>query len=335
MSPESVALLRGDDAPDAAARARRVATGAWDEVEVHDGLACRLAAIHPHVVAVRLVAPSIQAFAKSKTAGNAPCSWIGCDSTINMYAWGVVIANLFPMATPRQHLASRKRHQILNEFFFADRFDPFSKSEFRSIFNAFKSEGQIQVSSVFSMGSRIADPDLGWSDAFEAEFELEGTLDDGIHTPVTITILGECPPVRPLDMRLQMDDCEPEEITGFYDFAALQHFLDTLEYAKQLHAESEESHQSIEVLQLHTWRRDQGLLGELRFAVEEQVKVGVKRFEPRAQRHRVIHGNRLGLAYAVGAVCRLGFFGRTPILSTGKMTVLLRILSFATIYIFT
>ena len=32
--------------------------GARDEVavEVHDGLACRLAAIHPHVVAVRLVA---------------------------------------------------------------------------------------------------------------------------------------------------------------------------------------------------------------------------------------------------------------------------------------
>ena len=53
----SVALLRGDDAPDAAARARRVTMGARDEVavEVHDGLACRLAAIHPHVVAIRLV----------------------------------------------------------------------------------------------------------------------------------------------------------------------------------------------------------------------------------------------------------------------------------------
>ena len=54
----SIALLQGDNAPDAAARARGVAMGAWDEVavEVHDGLACRLAAIHPHVVAVRLVA---------------------------------------------------------------------------------------------------------------------------------------------------------------------------------------------------------------------------------------------------------------------------------------
>ena len=57
-NPISVALLRGDDAPDATTRARRVAMGARDEVavEVHDGLACRLAAIHPHVVAVRLVA---------------------------------------------------------------------------------------------------------------------------------------------------------------------------------------------------------------------------------------------------------------------------------------
>ena len=47
-----------DDAPDAAARERGVAVAARDEVavEVHDGLACRLAAIHPHVVAVRLVA---------------------------------------------------------------------------------------------------------------------------------------------------------------------------------------------------------------------------------------------------------------------------------------
>ena len=47
-----------DDTPDAAARARRVAMSARDEVavEVHDGLACRLAAIHPHVVTVRLVA---------------------------------------------------------------------------------------------------------------------------------------------------------------------------------------------------------------------------------------------------------------------------------------
>lgn len=40
------------------ARARRVAMDARDEmaVEVHNGLACRLAAINPHVVAVRLVA---------------------------------------------------------------------------------------------------------------------------------------------------------------------------------------------------------------------------------------------------------------------------------------
>ena len=42
------------------------------------------------------------------------------------------------------------------------------------------------------------------------------------------------------------------------------------------------------------------------------MKVGVKRFEPRAQRHRVVHGDRLGLAYAVGAVRRLGFLGRIP-----------------------
>ena len=156
-----------------------------------------------------------------------------------MYVWGVVIATLFPMATPKQHLASRKRHQILNEFFFADRFDPFSKSEFRSIFNAFKSEVKFRLGRSFKWDRELYDPDLGWSGAFEAE--LEGTLDDGIHTPVTITISGECPPVRSLDMRLQMDDCEPEEITGFYDFGRpLQHFLDTLEHAKQLHAESEE-----------------------------------------------------------------------------------------------
>ncbi len=183
----------------------------------------------------------IQAFAKSKTAGNAPCSWIGCDYTINKYAWCVVIANLVPMPTPKQHLASRKRHQILNEFFFADRFDPFSKSEFRSIFNAFKSEVKFSLGRSFQWDRELYDPDLGWSDAFEAEFELEGTLDDGIHPPVTITISGECPPVRPLDMRLQMDDCEAKEITGFHDFGRpLQHFLDTLEYAKQLHAESKE-----------------------------------------------------------------------------------------------
>ena len=72
------------------------------------------------------------------------------------------------------------------------------------------------------------------------------------------------------------------------------------------------SHQSIEILQFHTWLRNQGFLSELRFAVEELVKVGVKRFEPRAQRHWVVHGDRLGLAYAVSAVGRLGFFGRIP-----------------------
>ena len=144
------------------------------------------------------------------------------------------------MATPKQHLASRKRHQTLNEFFFADRFDPFSKPEFRNIFNAFKSEVKFRLGKSFQWERELYDPDLGCSDAFEAEFELEGSLNDGIHPPVTITISGECPPVRPLDMRLQMDDCEPEEITGFYDFGRpLQHFLDTLEHAKQLHAGSE------------------------------------------------------------------------------------------------
>lgn len=35
-------------------------------------------------------------------------------------------------------------------------------------------------------------------------------------------------------------------------------------------------------------------------------------FESRAQRHRVVHRDRLGLAYAVGAVGRLGLFGRIP-----------------------
>ena len=145
------------------------------------------------------------------------------------------------MATPKQRLASRKRHQTLNEFFFANRIDPFSKSEFRSIFNAFKSEVKFRLGRSFQWDRELYDPDLGWSDAFEAEFELEGTLDDGIHTPVTITISGECPPVRPLGMRLHMDDFEPEEITGFYDFGRpLQHFLDTLEYAKQLHTKSPE-----------------------------------------------------------------------------------------------
>ena len=50
--------------------------GARDEVavEVHDGLACRLAAIHPHVVAVRLVALLDPGFRRVQNRRQRPCS---------------------------------------------------------------------------------------------------------------------------------------------------------------------------------------------------------------------------------------------------------------------
>ena len=80
------------------------------------------------------------------------------------------------------------------------------------------------------------DPDLGSSEEFEGEFELEGRLADGIHTPVIVTISADCPVVRPLSMYLQLEDSDAEEITGFYDFGnPLQHFLDTLDRAKEMH----------------------------------------------------------------------------------------------------
>ena len=146
------------------------------------------------------------------------------------------------MATAKQLLASRKRHQILNEFFFAGRLDTFTRPEFRKIFNAFKSEVKFRLGRSFEWEREIYDPNLGSFEEFEAEFVLEGTLDDGTHTPVKVSLAGSYPVVRPLGMELQLEHHDHEEITGFYDFGRpLQHFLDALEDAKQMHVNSVET----------------------------------------------------------------------------------------------
>ena len=142
------------------------------------------------------------------------------------------------MATAQQLQASRKRHMTLNDFFFADRFDSPGKPEFRKIYNAFKAEVKFRLGKSFQWERDIYDPDLGSSEEFEGEFELEGRLADGIHTPVIVTIAADCPVERPLSMYLQLEDSDAEEITGFYDFGnPLQHFLDALDRAKEMHVE--------------------------------------------------------------------------------------------------
>ena len=142
------------------------------------------------------------------------------------------------MATPKQDLASRKRHLILDEFFHADRMDGISKAEFRKVFNAFKAEVKFRLGKSFQWELESYDPDLGWGDEFEGEFSLEGVLNDGHHAPVTVSLAADCPVVRPLSMHLQLEDFEADEITGFHDFGQpLQRFLDALEEAKRMHLE--------------------------------------------------------------------------------------------------
>lgn len=162
--------------------------------------------------------------------------------TINQAKAGVRRKNLLRMATAKQLLASCKRHQILNEFFFAGRFDTFTRPEFRKIFNAFKSEVKFRLGKSFEWEREIYDPNMGCFEEFEAEFELEGTLDDGTHTPVKVSLAGGYPVVRPLGMELQLEHHDHEDITGFYDFGRpLHHFLKALEDAKQMHINSIET----------------------------------------------------------------------------------------------
>lgn len=143
------------------------------------------------------------------------------------------------MPTPKQLLSSRKRQILLNDFFHADRLDVFTNAEFRRVFNAFKAEVRFRLGTSFQWEREVYDPDVGWGDDFEAEFSLEGVLDDGDHTPVKVSIAADYPVVRPLSMHLQLEDCDAEEITGFYDFGQpLQHFFEALEEAKRMHLES-------------------------------------------------------------------------------------------------
>lgn len=126
--------------------------------------------------------------------------------------------------------ASLKRQRILNAFFHADRWDEYTKPEFRKVFNAFKSEVKHQLGKHFTWEYDLYDPNVGWGDEFEAEFTLEGCFDDGIHTPVKLTLQGSHPIVAPLHMVIQHEDCDGYEVTGFYDFGRpLDHFLEALD----------------------------------------------------------------------------------------------------------
>ena len=204
------------------------------------------------------------------------------NSTINMYAWGVVIANLFPMATPKQHLASRKRHQILNEFFFA-------------IGSTLSANPNSEASSTPSNRKSNS----GWA----------GLL-NGIENCTIPIWAGQVPLKQNLNWKARW-------MTGFTPLSPSQSQASALPFApwtcvckwtivnrKKSRASTilaapystfstpsntrsncmrspRKSHQSIEVHKLHTWRRNQGLPGELRFTLE-QVKVGV--INPAARR---------------------------------------------------